>query len=142
MALLVCDVGPRDGLQNESRLLEAAVRAELCDRLASAGLRRIEAASFVNPKLVPQMAGAEEVMAALHRKAGVSYAGLVLNDKGYERALAAGRDEVHYAFAGAHQVGRRDQDGTTKEGLKTAVALVAPARRRGRPSTGTSRLAS
>ena len=75
------------------------MRADLCDRLASAGLKRIEAASFVNPKLVPQMAGAEEVMAALHRKPGTSYAGLVLNDKGYERAVAAGVDEVHYAFA-------------------------------------------
>ncbi len=129
MALLVCDVGPRDGLQNESRLLEAAVRAELCDRLASAGLRRIEAASFVNPKLVPQMAGAEEVMAALHRKAGVSYAGLVLNDKGYERAVAAGVDEVHYAFAATDEFGRRNQNATTEEGLKTALALVARAQR-------------
>ena len=68
MALIVCDVGPRDGLQNESRTLEPAVRAELCDRLAAAGVKRMEAASFVNPKLVPQMAGAEEVMAALTAK--------------------------------------------------------------------------
>src|SRR5260370_1661172 len=125
MALLVCDVGPRDGLQNESRLLEAAVRAELCDRLASAGLRRIEAASFVNPKLVPQMAGAEEVMAALHRKAGVSYAGLVLNDKGYERAVAAGVDGVHYAFAATGEFGPRKQHPTTQHGPKTPLCVVA-----------------
>ena len=126
---MVCDVGPRDGLQNESRTLEPAARAELSDRLASAGLKRIEAASFVNPKLVPQMAGAEEVMAALHRKPGVSYAGLVLNDKGYERAVAAGVDEVHYAFAATDEFGRRNQNATTAEGLKTALALsaVAPA---------------
>jgi hydroxymethylglutaryl-CoA lyase/(R)-citramalyl-CoA lyase len=137
MALLVCDVGPRDGLQNESRLLEAAVRAELCDRLASAGLRRIEAASFVNPKLVPQMAGAEEVMVALHRKAGVSYAGLVLNDKGYERAVAAGVDEVHYAFAATDEFGRRNQNASTEEGLKTALALVARARSERVPITVT-----
>src|SRR6266851_8435715 len=128
MALLVCDVGPRDGLQNESRLLEAAVRADLCDRLAAAGLKRIEAASFVNPKLVPQMAGAEDVMAALHRRPGTSYAGLVLNDKGYERAIEAGVDEVHYAFAATDEFGRRNQNATTTEGLKTALALVARAR--------------
>jgi isopropylmalate/homocitrate/citramalate synthase len=126
--MLVCDVGPRDGLQNESRLLEPVVRAELCDRLAAAGLKRIEAASFVNPKLVPQMAGAEEVMGALRRVAGVSYAGLVLNDKGYERAVNAGVDEVHYAFAATDEFGRRNQNATTEEGLKTALALVARAR--------------
>jgi (R)-citramalyl-CoA lyase len=128
VTVVICDVGPRDGLQNESRTLEPAVRADLCDRLAAAGLKRIEAASFVNPKLVPQMAGAEEVMAALHRKPGVSYAGLVLNDKGYERAVAAGVDEVHYAFAATDEFGRRNQNATTDEGLKTALALVARAR--------------
>src|SRR5438874_13374537 len=94
MSLIVCDVGPRDGLQNEAKTLGPGVRAELCDRLAAAGLKRMEAASFVNPKLVPQMAGAEEVMAALHRKPGTVYAGLVLNEKGYDRALAAGVDEI------------------------------------------------
>ena len=127
MAVLVCDVGPRDGLQNESKTLEPALRAELCDRLASAGLKRIEAASFVNPKLVPQMAGAEEVMAALHRKTVTSYAGLALNEQGYERALAAGVDEVHYAFAATDEFGRRNQNATTEEGLKTALSLVARA---------------
>jgi isopropylmalate/homocitrate/citramalate synthase len=128
VAVLVCDVGPRDGLQNESKTLEPGLRAELCDRLASAGLKRIEAASFVNPKLVPQMAGAEEVMAALHSKPGTSYAGLALNEQGYERALAAGVDEVHYAFAATDEFGRRNQNATTEEGLKTALSLVARAR--------------
>jgi (R)-citramalyl-CoA lyase len=126
--VLIGEVGPRDGLQNESRILEPAVRAELCDRLASAGLTRIEAASFVNPTLVPPMAGAEEVMAALHRKPGVSYAGLVLNEKGYERAVAAGVDEVHYAFAATDEFGRRNQNATVEEGLRTALSLVARAR--------------
>jgi (R)-citramalyl-CoA lyase len=137
VTVIVCDVGPRDGLQNESRLLDPIVRAELCDRLASAGLNRIEAASFVNPKLVPQMAGAEEVMAAIHRKPGTSYAGLVLNDKGYERAVAAGVDEVHYAFAVTDEFGRRNQNATTDEGLKTALALVARARSERMPITVT-----
>src|SRR6266481_941667 len=128
MTVVVGEVGPRDGLQNESRTVEPAVRAELCDRLASAGLRRIEAASFVNPKLVPQMAGAEEVMAALHRKPGTTYAGLVLNEMGYDRAIAAGVDEVHYAFAATDTFGRRNQNATTEEGLATALALVPRAR--------------
>ena len=137
VSVVVCDVGPRDGLQNEAQTLEPAARAELCDRLAAAGLKRIEAASFVNPKLVPQMAGAEEVMAALHRKPGVSYAGLVLNDKGYERAVAAGVDEVHYAFAVTDEFGRRNQNATAEEGLKTALALVAKARSERMPITVT-----
>ena len=128
MSVIVCDVGPRDGLQNEAQVLEPAVRAELCDRLAAAGLKRMEAASFVNPKLVPQMAGAEDVMAALHRKPGVAYAGLVLNEKGYERAVAAGVDEVHYAFAATDEFGRRNQNATVEQGLQTALALVARAR--------------
>jgi hydroxymethylglutaryl-CoA lyase/(R)-citramalyl-CoA lyase len=137
VSVIVCDVGPRDGLQNEAKTLEPVVRAELCDRLAAAGLKRIEAASFVNPKLVPQMDGAEEVMAALHRKADTVYAGLVLNDKGYDRALAAGVDEVHYAFSATDEFGRRNQNATTEEGLKTALALVARARSDRMPITVT-----
>jgi len=135
--MIVCDVGPRDGLQNEAKVLPPALRAELCDRLATAGVKRMEAASFVNPKLVPQMAGAEEVMAALHRKAGTTYAGLVLNEKGYERAVAAGVDEVHYAFSATDEFGRRNQNATTDEGLKTALALVARARSDRMPITVT-----
>ncbi len=128
MSVLICDVGPRDGLQNEDRVLQPAVRAELGDRLAAAGLKRIEAASFVSPKLVPQMAGAEAVMAAVRRKPGTVYAGLVLNEKGYDRAVAARVDEVHYAFAATDEFGRRNQNATTEQGLATALALVARAR--------------
>jgi hydroxymethylglutaryl-CoA lyase/(R)-citramalyl-CoA lyase len=137
VSVIVCDVGPRDGLQNEDKILEPSVRAELCDRLAAAGVKRMEAASFVNPKLVPQMAGAEEVMAALHRKPGTSYAGLVLNEKGYERALAAGVDEIHYAFSADDEFGRRNQNATTDEGVKTALGLVARARADRMPITVT-----
>ena len=137
MSLIVCDVGPRDGLQNEANVLEAATRAELCDRLAGAGLNKIEAASFVNPKLMPQMAGAEDVMSALHRKPGTVYAGLVLNEKGYERALAAGVDEVHYAFAATDTFGKRNQNATVAEGLQTALALVARSRADRMPVTVT-----
>jgi isopropylmalate/homocitrate/citramalate synthase len=137
VGVLICEVGPRDGLQNEDLVLSPKVRAELCDRLAATGLKRIEAASFVNPKLVPQMAGAEEVMAALRRLPGTVYAGLVLNEKGYERALAARVDEVHYAFAATDEFGRRNQNAGVEEGLTTALALVARARADKMPITVT-----
>ena len=137
MPPIICDVGPRDGLQNEARSLPPEVRAELCDRLAAAGLKRMEAASFVNPKLVPQMAGAEEVMGALHRSPGTAYAGLVLNEKGYDRACAAGVDEVHYAFSATDEFGRRNQNATTEEGLRTALSLVRRARADAMPITVT-----
>src|SRR3990172_5745933 len=84
----VCDVAPRDGLQNDPKILEPAVRAELVNRLAGAGLPRIEAVSFVSPARVPQMAGAEEVVAAIERRPGVVYAGLALNERGYDRLPA------------------------------------------------------
>jgi hydroxymethylglutaryl-CoA lyase/(R)-citramalyl-CoA lyase len=135
--LVICDVGPRDGLQNEARTLEPSTRAELCDRLAAAGIKRIEAASFVNPKLVPQMGGAQEVMAALHRVRGTVYAGLVLNEQGYERASLAGVDEIHYAFAATDEFGRRNQNATTAQGLETALSLVRRARADRMPITVT-----
>jgi isopropylmalate/homocitrate/citramalate synthase len=121
-------VGPRDGLQNEARTLEPAGRAELCDRLAAAGLRRIEAVSFVNPARVPQMAGAEEVMAGLHRADGVRYAGLVLNVRGYERAVAAGVDEVHYAFPVTDTFAERNQGTTVEAAIATAGEITSRAR--------------
>ena len=83
----VCDVGPRDGLQNEAERLPPAMRAELVSRLAAAGLPRVEAVSFVRDELVPQMAGAEEVVAAAER-GRAELSGLVLNERGYERFAA------------------------------------------------------
>ena len=80
MQVLLCDVGPRDGLQNEAEVLEPAVRAELVNRLAAAGLPRVEAVSFVRSDRVPQMAGAEEVVAGIKRRDGTAYSGLVLNE--------------------------------------------------------------
>ena len=124
MKLTICDVGPRDGLQNEATALEPAVRAELCDRLAAAGVPRVEAVSFVNPKRVPQMAGAEEVMAAIDRRDGTVYAGLVLNERGYERAFEAGVDEVHYAFPVTDEFARRNQNTTVAGALDTSDVLV------------------
>ena len=99
MTITICDVAPRDGLQNEDTLLAPETRGELVNRLARAGVPRIEAVSFVNPARVPQMAGAEEVVQAIERREGVVYAGLVLNERGYERLAATDLDEVHVAFA-------------------------------------------
>jgi isopropylmalate/homocitrate/citramalate synthase len=112
--VVICDVGPRDGLQNESRALPPQVRAELCNRLARAGLPRVEAVSFVNPDRVPQMAGAEAVIEGLSRDRDTIFAGLILNERGYERALAARVDEVHYAFPATDTFCQRNQ-GTTLE---------------------------
>jgi hydroxymethylglutaryl-CoA lyase/(R)-citramalyl-CoA lyase len=137
MNLTVCDVGPRDGLQNEARSLAPATRAELCDRLAAAGLPRIEAASFVNPRLVPQMAGAEEVLQLIKRRPGTVYAGLVLNERGYERALAAGVDQVHYGFPVTDTFALRNQNSTAEAGLLLANHLVRRARQDGIPITVT-----
>ena len=108
-AIQIVEVGPRDGLQNEKAILEPAVRVELVQRLEAAGARRIEAVSFVHPKYVPQMAGAEEVMAALPRSAGRSRIGLVLNGKGYDRALGTGVDEVNVSVSATDGFGLKNQ---------------------------------
>jgi len=128
MRVEIVDVGPRDGLQNEERTLSPEVRAELCEKLASTGVPRVEAASFVNPKRVPQMAGAEEVMAAIERSPGTSYAGLVLNERGYERAIGAGVDEVRYAFPVTETFAKRNQNTTVADATQLAVRLVERAR--------------
>jgi hydroxymethylglutaryl-CoA lyase/(R)-citramalyl-CoA lyase len=90
----LCDVGPRDGLQNEPETLEPAVRAELVNRLARTGLPRVEAVSFVRDDRVPRMAGAEAVVAGIERVAGCEYAGLVLNERGFERFVQTSLDRV------------------------------------------------
>ena len=105
----IVEVGPRDGLQNEAAILDPAVRAELVLRLEAAGARRIEAVSFVHPGLVPQMAGAEAVMAALPSAPGRSRIGLVLNGKGYDRALGTGVDEVNVSLSVTDGFGLKNQ---------------------------------
>jgi (R)-citramalyl-CoA lyase len=128
MRIEIVDVGPRDGLQNEEKTLSPEIRAELCERLAAAGVGRVEAASFVDPKRVPQMAGAEEVMSAIERSPGTTYAGLVLNEKGYERAIGAGVDEVRYAFPVTETFARRNQNTTVADATQLAARLVERAR--------------
>ena len=124
----LCEVGPRDGLQNEHRSFEPHVRADLARRLAGCGLARIEAASFVNPKLVPQMAGAEEVMGELAAGGDAVYAGLVLNERGLERALAAGAGAIHTSYGLTDSFGVRNQNATVAEGARIAEAVIARAR--------------
>jgi len=128
MRVGIVDVGPRDGLQNEDKILTPRVRAELCEKLAASGVPRVEAASFVNPKRVPQMAGGEEVMGAIERRPGTVYAGLVLNEKGYERAITAGVDEVRYAFPVTETFAGHNQNTTVAGATRLAGRLVERAR--------------
>ena len=123
MPVNVCDVGPRDGLQNDKVTLEPATRAELCTRLAATGLQRIEAASFVHPKLVPQMAGAEEVFANLPQN-GTIYASLVLNRKGLERALTTSTNEIHVAYPVTETFAQRNQNTTVEEAAQAAEDII------------------
>jgi isopropylmalate/homocitrate/citramalate synthase len=129
------DVGPRDGLQNEPDVLAPDVRAELVGRLVEAGLQAVEVASFVDPRRVPQMAGAEEVVAALHRPDRVVYAGLALNEQGYERLAASGLDEVRFSFGATESFNRRNQNALVEESLELGRLIAGRAREDGIRST-------
>lgn len=131
MKVTLCDVGPRDGLQNEPGTLPPETRAELVNRLAAAGLPRVEAASFVNPERVPQMAGAEEVVDGIERRDGVLYAGLALNEKGYDRLAAARLDQVSFAVAATESFSQRNANASVGESLQAAETVVARAREDG-----------
>jgi (R)-citramalyl-CoA lyase len=120
----ICDVGPRDGLQNEPETLPPATRAEFVNRVAAAGLPRIEAASFVRPDAVPQMAGAEEVVGAIQRRAGTEYSGLALNDKGYERLAASGLDRVNFTLAATDSFSRRNANQSIQEAQAGAERVL------------------
>ena len=125
------EVGPRDGLQNEPRQLPVTAKVELVGRLVAAGLKRIEVASFVNPKRVPQMADAEELLAALPRVDDVSYVGLVLNRKGFDRALAAGCHEVGMAVVATDTFNRRNQGVSTQESIAEWLDIARAGRAAG-----------
>jgi len=127
MRVLLCDVGPRDGLQNEPDVLPPGTRAELVDRLAAAGLRRIEAVSFVRAERVPQMAGAEDVIERVQRRDGVELSGLVLNERGWERFAAAGLDRVNVTFAATETFNLRNGNATLAEAVERAEAILAAA---------------
>src|SRR5204863_2801406 len=123
----LCDVGPRDGLQNEPDVVEPAARAVLVNRLAAAGLPRVEAVSFVRDDRVPQMAGAEEVVARIERRADVEYSGLVLNERGWERFEAAELDRVNVTFAATETFNERNGNATLAEAVARTEAILAAA---------------
>jgi isopropylmalate/homocitrate/citramalate synthase len=127
MRVILTDVGPRDGLQNEPETLAAGVRAELVNRLAGAGLARVEAVSFVRDDRVPQMAGAEGVVAGIERRAGTEYAGLVLNERGFERFRAAGLDRVNATLAATESFNKANGNATLDEAVARVEAILAAA---------------
>jgi hydroxymethylglutaryl-CoA lyase/(R)-citramalyl-CoA lyase len=127
MQVLICDVGPRDGLQNEPEVLPPETRAELVDRLAAAGLRRIEAVSFVRADRVPQMADAEDVIERVDRREGVELSGLVLNERGWQRFAAAGLDRVNVTFAATETFNLRNGNATLAEAIERADAILGAA---------------
>jgi hydroxymethylglutaryl-CoA lyase len=130
--LEIVEVGPRDGLQSESQVLPTAIKIEFIRRLRSAGLSRIEVASFVNPKRVPQMADAEAVLAALapiHE--GARFIGLVLNRKGFERAREAGCTEIGMAIAASESFSQRNQGCSVGDGIASWLDIAALARTAG-----------
>lgn len=136
-SIVLCEVSPRDGLQNESVLLSTTDKVELVERSIRAGFKRIEVTSFVNPTRVPQMADAAEVMAAVPRIEGVSYAGLIMNARGLERAVDAGVNEVNIVVVASDTFCQRNQGMQTFESVALAARLVADARVAGIFSTVT-----
>jgi hydroxymethylglutaryl-CoA lyase len=120
----IVEVGPRDGLQNEKAIVDAADKVTFVRQLEAAGVRRIEAVSFVNPKRVPQMAGAEEMMTALPHEAGRSRIGLVLNERGWDRALAAGVDEANVVVCATDGFGIRNQGASVAEQVAAMAAIA------------------
>lgn len=128
----IVEVGPRDGLQSESRVLPTATKVEFIGRLVQSGLARIEVASFVNPKRVPQMADAEAVLETLAaRQMPGKFIGLVLNARGFERAQAAGCGEVGMAIAATESFSQRNQGCSVDEGLASWLDIAARARQAG-----------
>jgi hydroxymethylglutaryl-CoA lyase len=129
--LVIVEVSPRDGLQNEAVVLSTDAKVELITRLVGAGARRVEAVSFAHPRLVPAMADAEAVMARVPRAAGVSYAGLVLNRRGLDRAVDSGVDEVNVVVGVSDTFSRRNQNLPTDEAMRMAEEVATEASSRG-----------
>ena len=129
----IVEVGPRDGLQNEAKALSVDERLEFIQRLESAGVRRVEAVSFVNPKRVPQMAGAEEIMAALPKTPGRSRIGLVLNLRGWERLKTTSCDEANVVVCATDSFGLRNQGSTTDQQIEAMAAIAADQAANGGP---------
>ncbi len=129
----IVEVGPRDGLQNESRRVTTAWKRDLIKGLIDAGLRRLEVASFVNPRRVPQMADAEELMTELTPVPGCTYVGLALNLRGAERALAAGVDEIGTAVPATDAFGIRNQGQSSIESIEEVKKIASLGKAAGTP---------
>lgn len=123
----IVEVGPRDGLQNDPVLLETPVKLEFIDRLIAAGVKRMEAASFVHPKLVPAMADSVAVMDAVPRDKGVAYIGLALNERGMRQAIDSACDEINFVMVASEGFGRRNQNASPTEtaDLLDRIAILA-----------------
>jgi hydroxymethylglutaryl-CoA lyase len=132
----IFEVGPRDGLQNEAREIPVTEKIALIDRLSGAGFGRIECASFVSPKWVPQMAGSGEVMAGISRRDGVRYAALTPNMRGYEDALAAGADEVAIFASASEGFSRKNINASVAESIERFAPILEDARHRDVPVRG------
>ena len=130
------EVGPRDGLQNEKSMVPTAVKVELVDRLSDAGLRVVEAASFVSPKWVPQMGDSADVLAGITRKPGVRYAALTPNLKGLEGALAAKADEVAVFGAASESFSQKNINCSIAESLDRFAPVMEQAKAAGVPVRG------
>lgn len=120
----ICEVGPRDGLQNEKKILSTEQKVELIERLIQSGIKKIEAVSFVNPKVVPQMADAEEVMKSVPKVEGVTYAGLVLSRSGMERALNTSVDSIHIVTTLSDEFNMRNARRTVDQAVTELTAVV------------------
>lgn len=131
--LTIVEVAPRDGLQNEKNLMSTGAKVSLIEQLVDAGVRRIEAASFVHPKLVPAMADSEAVMEAVPRRDDVSYIGLVLNPRGWARAQAAGVDEVNVVASASEGFAQRNQNSSVDALIAAAEEVTAEVRAAGLP---------
>ena len=127
----IIEVGPRDGLQSEPEVLPTAVKIEFITRALDAGIRRLEVSSFVHPKRVPQMADAEDVIRGLPAREGVTYIGLVLNRKGFERAQATGIHEIGMAVVASDTYNQRNQGVPTSESVKAWIDIARAARAAG-----------
>ncbi|MEJ6009755.1 hydroxymethylglutaryl-CoA lyase [Novosphingobium aquae] len=124
-AVEIVEVGPRDGLQNEKVMIATADKVELARRAIAAGITRLEVTSFVNPARVPQMADAEEVVKLLGRPEGVTRIGLVLNEKGADRAIACGLDQLGAVTLASDTFGIRNQKQTSAESVEVAKRIIA-----------------
>src|SRR5262245_16556904 len=125
--ITICEVGPRDGLQNEHDVVSPVTRAELINRLGTTGVQRIEAVSFVRDDAVPQMAGAEEVVAAIETRDGVEYSGLVLNEKGYERFVATPLDRINVTLGATEAFNQRNGNASLDDARARVGRMLAAA---------------